>query len=330
MATDLTGIARLRIRARHAVFRANRRAARQFGDIELWQLRSVERAFQGAHGPDVLIIGDSTMFWIGRKEPDNRQLAEMISDELGPGIRCLTVVGPGYHAAMAMAYLSALTHSRSRPRVVVVPLTPMMATSPWLDHPSYPYQQLAEGMRAALASNGSRPRRLERPGHDYANEYDQRPAPSFVDSGRTLGELRMLIHAPAETRSQKAMRLRHRFDYYYAETLEPDSPGVKLVAQLADMLASMELPSVAYISPVNHEALAESLGQVACDHEARNAAVIGAAYLNRTGSLGALIDPSFDFPRDNFVDPLHPGWHARRQVAARIAAAVSSHLQRNR
>jgi hypothetical protein len=329
MPTPLGPVGRLRAKVHHAAFRAKRRAAKQFGDAELWQLRAVERAYRGARGPEVLIIGDSTMYWIGRNESDNRQMAEMIDDGLGSRTRCLTVVGPGYQAGIAIGYLSALRHSRSRPRVVILPVCPFMSTTPWLNHPDYPYQQVAAAMRAAVSGNGARPRRLERPGPEFADAYDRLPAPSFVDAGRTLGEMRMLIHARAETPWQKAVRLRHRMDYYYADTLEPDSPGVRLVADLAEMVVSLELRSVAYISPVNHEDLAESFGSAACSHEARNAEIVATAYRDGVGDLGTLVDPTFDFPRAEFVDPLHPGCDARGEVADRIVEAVRSHMERS-
>ena len=75
-------------------------------------------------------------------------------------------------------------------------------------------------------------------------------------------------------------------DFYNAERLEPESPGVALVGELGQMLSGMELPSVAYIAPINHEVAAKTLGEGAREHLARNAALVEAAYREAAGAFG--------------------------------------------
>ncbi len=324
--TELPATRRIQIRLNHARFRARRRAIKQWGDLELSQLAMVERAYRGPHGPEVLLIGDSTMYWIGRDEPDNRQLAEVIQDGIGRRGKCLTVVGPGYHAGISLAYLSALERSRSRPRVVVVSVTPMMARSNWINHPEYPYVELARAMREAIGMNGNRPKRLERPGLDFADAYDRLAAPSFFDAGLTRGELRMLINAKAETQAQKLARLRHRVDYYYAENLTPESPGVRAIVEQGEMLRDLGVASVGYVSPVNHEAVVKTIGEFVCDQEKRCTEVCIAAFLGALGDRGRVADLSFSFPSRDFVDPLHPGYRARQAIGGKIAEYANAFL----
>lgn len=330
MAAELTTTRRLQVRLNHARFRLKRRALKQWGDLELSQLETVERAYSGARGPEVLIIGDSTMYWIGRDEPDNRQLAEVIEDGVGRRGKCLMVAGPGYQAGITMAYLAALEQARSKPRVAVVAMAPMMSRSTWINHPDYPYVELSRAMREALRLNGDRPKRLERPGREFADAYDREPAPSFINSGLTRGELRMLIHARAETEAQKVARLRHRIDYYYAEMLTPESPGVKAIAELGAMLRNLEIAGVAYISPVNHEAAAATIGQFVCEQEARCNEICAKAFLDALGDRGRVVDLSFDFPARDFVDPLHPGYRPRRAIGMQVAEHVNEFLDEER
>ena len=325
-AAELSATRRLKIRLNHARFRARRRASKQWGDLELSQLAMIERAYRRPRGPEVLLIGDSTMYWIGRDEPDNRQLAEVIQDDIGRRARCLMVAGPGYQAGISMAYLSVLEHCRSRPRVVVVPIAPMMARSTWINHPEYPYVEVSRAMCEAIRMKGDRPKRLERPGLDFADAYDRLPAPSFFDTGLTRGELRMLIHARAETQAQKLARRRYRVDYYYAENLTPESPGVTAMVEMSEMLRDLGVASIGYISPVNHEAAAKAIGEFVCDQEKRCNEICIAAFLGALGDRGRVVDLSFSFPSRDFVDPLHPGYRARQAIGAKIAEYANEFL----
>ena len=71
-------------------------------------LYALQRAYATASGPDVLIVGDSMMTYVSRRDDDRRSLAAMVGDELPPGTTVHVIGGPGYNARLTMAYLSAL------------------------------------------------------------------------------------------------------------------------------------------------------------------------------------------------------------------------------
>ncbi len=218
-------------------FRLERKAAKRFSDVELRQLKSLERAYRGSRGPDLLVFGDSAMFWTTHRDNDRRHLVQMVRDELGSELSFEALVGPGYNPRIIMAFLSALQRCESRPRVVIVPTSVLFAMSTWLAHPVLGYELVASELRAAIAANGGRPRRLARPGQDAEDAFDRRPAASLFGARRTVGELRLITNAPPGTRWQQVVRLRHLMDFYNAERLERESPGVALVGELGGTLA---------------------------------------------------------------------------------------------
>lgn len=330
MKTSRTALARRRLRLRASVsnlaFRVDRKMTLKFGDLHLRQLRSIERAYARARGPEVLVIGDSSMYWFSPTEEDRRRLLTMIQDELGRRVRMVSVVGPGYHARISLAYLSALRFTRSRPRVAILPMSVLMATWPWVTHPEHGYQDVSAQLEQAVADPRSRPRRLAPTPPSVVEEYDAKPAPTLTDHVRTLGEMRMLIHARVESQSQKLTRLRHRMDYYNADRLDAQSPGIKLIEQLGELLAELDLPSVAYMTPVDHEALVATLGADAYDHVAHNVALVEKAFTAAVGDSGTLVADAFSSPSSHFMDPLHVNDVARRELARRIADAVRPFL----
>jgi hypothetical protein len=315
-------------------YRVRRRMVERFGDIERHQLRSMQRAYRGLSGPEVLVLSDSTMYFPAargilpsRGIVDRRIMLEMIRDGLGRDVRVAAAVGPGYNQRMAMAYLYAISRCRSRPRVVVLSLWLGLAMSAWLDHPVLGYEKAAHGLRAAADAGRSGPRRLDPPTESDWDVYDHLPAPSLSDLRRSMGELFFITTCQPsarwpQTRWQREVQMRHRVDYYHGERLEPKSPGVMLIADAGRMLSAMDIPSVAYISGVNYGDAVRFAGDDAREHIRHNAEVTEAAYLEGAGTLGTVVNGVFDCDASDFCDPVHLEAEARRRMAASIVETV--------
>jgi hypothetical protein len=312
-----SGIAQV---ARDGYFKVERRITKRFSDVELRQLRALERAYNSRKGgPEVLVFGDSMMFWTTAKDDSRAHLIDNISEALGLDVRFETLVGPGYNPRIVMAYLSALEKCSSQPKVVLVPTSPVMITSVWLSHPVLGWEHVSAELQSVIDGNGKRPRRLSRPGDDAENAFDRLPAPSLIGARRTVGELRLITNSPPLTRWQHVIRIRHLMDYYFAERLEPDGIGIQLVAELGAKLTDAGLRSIAYIQPVNYEIIAKTLGPKAPEHVGRNAEVVETAYSEAAGDLGSVVNATFDHPGNEFVDPAHLTSEGRNKFARRIA-----------
>ncbi len=145
-----------------------------------------------------------------------------------------------------------------------------------------------------------------------------------------MGELRLITNASPATRWQHTVRLRHLMDYHNAEQLTPESPGIKLVAEMAGCLTDLGLPSVAYISPINYQMAEKLLGAGAPAHIERNAELIADAFGTAAGDNGSVVNAVFDCPSSEFSDPLHIAEPGRQRLGANIAAAVRPYLQGER
>ena len=135
-----------------------------------------------------------------------------------------------------------------------------MAGTIWLAHPKFGYERTSQQLRALVESDGELPRRLHRASLEEEDAHHRIPAPSLTGANWNVGEIQLVVNAEARTRSQKDDRMRHNMDLHYAERYEPDSLGIRLVAELGEALREMGLPSVAYIKPENCEFLPEGAG----------------------------------------------------------------------
>jgi hypothetical protein len=312
-------------RARDIGFRVQRRLTKRFSDVELSQLKSLRTAYADKDGPELLIFGDSNMLWTNWGEADRRQLVHIIRDELG-GVRYEALVGGGYNPRIVMAFLGALQKCAGRPKVVVVPTSVLMATPTWLNHPQLGYEFRAPALIEVIERGDKKPRRLPLPDDAAWETYDRLPIPSLIGPPRTCGELRLITMATPASRWQHLVRVRHMLDYYNAERLEPDGPGVVLVGEMGTMLKEMGLPSVAHLSPINHEMAVKLMGQKVHEHIAHNAQVVETAYQNAVGDMGAVVNAVFDSPSSEFSDPAHVNQAGRRRLGAAIADAARPFL----
>lgn len=300
-----------------------RRRDRRGGDPEFRQLNALRKAYAAPNGPELLIFGDSAMWWTNRADTRRVALPKLLMEGLGEGWRYQSLVGALYGPRIVGAYLTALDHAVSRPDVVVVPLAVRTTTSLSLQHPSFAHEHEAEGIRAAVARGSTETTGLPRAPKDAFEDYDRLPAPSLFGARRTVGELRLIISATPETSWQKAVRLRHLLDFYNAEKLTPESPGIRLIADLGKQLAASNQPAVAYIPPVNHPLLKAMLGEGAIGHLAANADLIQQTFVEATNGLGRVANAVMACDREHFGDPVHLNYEGRSVLAAAIVDAVA-------
>lgn len=292
------------------------------GDPELRQLNSLRKAYSAPNGPELLIFGDSAMWWTNSADTRRQPLPKLVMEGLGNDWRHEAILGPLYGPRLVGAFLTALDHAVSRPEMVVVPLAVRTATSLSLQHPSFSHELESAAIRDIIARGATETHGLPRPPADALEDYDRLPAPSLYGARRTVGELRLIISATPETAWQKAVRLRHLLDYYNAEKLTPESPGIKLIADLGRQLAERDLASVAYIPPVNHPLLKGMLGAEAVEHLAGNARLIEQTFVEATDGRGRVANAVMACGREHFGDPVHVNYEGRSILASAIVDAV--------
>jgi len=311
--------------------RARRTIDARRPDLEIRQLWALVDAYGSPAAPEVLVIGDSAMMWTSPFDRDQRTLAQMVADELGDSCRVHALAGAGYNPRIVRVFLEALASCPHKPRAIVLPASLLMATQAWSTHPSFCYVHETPELRRIFREDDREARRLPRSGEKDWEVWDRTPAPSLFGARRTLGEFRLVVNAPRQkkawweqpnTRWQQAVRMRHMMDVYNAETLTADSPGVRLLADLATYLRELGIPTVAYVAPVNRDVLVSALGDGAAVHVERNAESVASAYLDAAGPGHQVVNAVFAAPSEEYGDPVHLNDAGRRRFAPMIAEGV--------
>ncbi|MCX6396541.1 MAG: hypothetical protein NTV23_08650 [Propionibacteriales bacterium] len=302
-------------------------------DVEVRQLRELVKAYTDGPGPDVLFFGDSTMFWTRRNDPDPRNLTKMVRDELGAGTSLHSIVGPGYNVRLVAAFIEALDGLPKAPKLVVVPMSLMMASDSWIRHPVMGSVHESGAIRAMVAAGEPYPDRMPRSSEEDWNTFDRLPAASFTGAKQTLGEIRMITNSiPATaaglptTRWQQLVRVRHLLSLSNAGRLEPTSEGVVLAGELSSKLAERGLRSIAYIPPVNLEVVRKFWGDPAVDQVIANGDIMERTYRDASGGLGTVLNTIPLSPESDFVDPAHLSSTGRSHLAVEIVEALAARL----
>ncbi|MCW2753028.1 MAG: hypothetical protein JWQ32_439 [Marmoricola sp.] len=315
-------------------YRLRARYDARLPDVEVRQLRALREAYSGDNGPEVLVFGDSTMFWTRTGESDPRKLTQMVSDEFGSD-RVHTIVGPGYNSRLVGAFVEVLDELKHRPQVIVVPMSLMMASVSWVRHPVMGAVIETDAIRAMIAAGEPYPDRLPRAQEEDWNAFDRTPAPSFTGAQQTLGEIRMITNAipPTEiglptTNWQKLVRVRHLLSLSNAGRLDATSEGVVLAGNLSARLAESGQRSLAYIPPVNLEVVRKFWGEPAVEQVLANGALLENTYRENSRGLGAVLNSITLSPQQDFADPAHLNGTGRLHFARELVAALRAELAR--
>jgi hypothetical protein len=322
---------RLLMRARR---RIRARLDRYRPDVEIRQLWDLVDRYNQANPPDVLLIGDSAMYWVAEDDADQRNLAQVITDEFDGDVRVHAIAGPGYNARMARVFLEALSGCRHRPKLVILPATLAVAAEHMHQHPFWSYQRESSGLREILRAGDRSAKRLPRGTEDDWEKYDALPAASLFGARRTQGELRLVTHGLPDpkhrqptTRWLQVVRLRHVLDSHNGETLTPDSVGVRMIAEMAGSAADLGLQVVAYIPPVNVDLVRKVFKQPGLDHIARNAEVVSNAIEQATHGTGRVVNAVFACPEKDFGDALHLSIEGRKDFGTLIIREIREMTQ---
>ena len=296
-------------------------------ETQVRQVRALQKAYAGDKGPDLLVFGDSVLVWAAPNDADRRSLIQMVADGLG-GTSVHTIVGPCYNPRIVMAFLEVLRTSRSRPKAVIVPTSVMMATEAWGTHPIAGYIRESPAIVEIAQNPGDKRRTIPHATPEDWEEWDRKPAPSLIGQKRTNGEQRFLFYAiPAygtqlpTTKWQTLVRLRQMTDFTNAERLEPDSPGVLEITELAERLDELGLPGVGYIPPCNYEVVYKLLRADAEEHLKRNSQIVVDAFHSPSGHT-SVVDGTFNSPQSEFGDPIHVSEKGRLRLAERFVTEL--------
>lgn len=294
--------------------------------LQARQLMRLRHSFRAANCPDILIIGNSSWYSKSQTDSPSTRLTTLVSSALGDSFKVASLIGPAYNPRISAAFLDFFDEHPFRPRLLILPASIYSAMSVWDMHPRYRYEREAAHIRTRIMSGTTwlPPRSLEPTEHEFTR-YHSLHAASLVGAQRTIGEHELLRNSRPTSPQQRAIRSKALMDFYVAEGLGPESPGVQSLRDLGALVEHLGIPSVACIFPVNYQLARAALGSKASQRILDNAALLEATY-SRQNSLCGVVNAATTCRASDFMDPLHLRAEGRIRLAEQLMPMIQRAL----
>ena len=275
---------------------------------------------------DIVLCGDSTSYFTAPDDVDGRRLPEILSDRLD-GRRVSPVVHNAFHLRVYEACARRVAASRSRPRLMVVPINLRSLSPTWYLRPGWQFEERIRVLKGRALEYYliSRPLAVFKVALG-PSEKDFLATPVY-DGDRRLGTVGQFSEMGGRM-ARGAITPGNRRDwisYLYLYRLRPDHPLLEALRGTVTSLQEAGVAPVVYVTPIDHETATSWYGPEFRDRVAANVAVIQKV-LAKSGA--SAIDMSLDLGAGGFCYGIFPNEHlrdtGRLHVARRIAEAVNA------
>lgn len=288
---------------------------------------------------DVLYLGDSTIKFTGDRDQDRRGIDDFFKQQ--SGLTVCTIASPGFSPLMYALYVRLLTITRTRPRLVVMPLNLRSFSESGARRPAatFPLKQIDIRYRVSGQFDwyqyiqyrflGQEERQgviWSKRSVQYGNLY---PATNReIMDGMRIDE--NIDYAP-ERELFYGNRLPLGFRYHYMMEIKPDDQLVLKVGETIDFLKALGIPTLVYLTPINCRDGEHYVGTEFTDRVSRNIEVIKNAVRHHGATV---IDLSTELPASYFVHKKnvfeHLNTDGRRFVGEHVAEAAKVLLSTGR
>jgi len=294
---------------------------RRLFDPDLRELERLMRAYRRS-GPRVLCWHDSVWISIAREDTDRRAVGQLLRERVDD----LFYLGRGgYHAGVYRAFARALPALRTRPDVVVFPLTLPRGTSvQWRMRPDLRFEETISRLEQYL----HRRRRFgwmvpppAVPAPEAWAAYEALPVHSRFSALQTVAEFEALKRAPAGTEDERRSRAAELFAFHFGHTTPADNERYVELVDAIRVIRDAGIRAAVYVTPLNVEGGTELLGSAFAAHLRDELSALRDV-LAPTGADFA--DFSAEFGADMFFHRWHSAEHLRMDGRRRLAELVAS------
>lgn len=304
------------------VLRLKDRLGRAHDRMDHPQLRDARRILRATRdsAPDVVLLGESVLDFVGPLDADQRRLPTMLDAALGPDFSLLAVHGGGYHAELLATYLELLAKREHRPRVVVLPLWVRGRFRPWIEHPRFGHVDALAKLRALDPETppwrvrGS----LRRATSADFEAYYRRPHSTLLGE-LTVGDYAIPLKARTVTDPQERLAL--LYAHHHGALLRDGSEEVAAVTRMGVAARALGGGVVAYQTPISVETGTAVLGEAFEQRVRENFRAVDRAF--RLGAGGSVLQTGTAFAADEFIDPADGSEHLNERGRARLAGQLA-------
>lgn len=272
---------------------ASRRGRRAREQAPYPELAKLIAGFDGeaASTPEVLFFGDSVSLRVSRDDADTDTLPQMLAKRLGGESRLLSIAHTAYHAEVYSALTKVLRVTRTRPKLVILPINLRSFSPQWDLYPEWQFRDEGRAVDAYLANPelGIMGVNEVAMTSDLLRQFDAIPVRYALSDKTRVGEFRQTIAATPRSEQERASRRREIFIYHYTHLLDPGHRKLAALDDCVGTLAALGIPALVYITPINWSAGARYAGEEFVAAVEANVATVDRRFAHCGGAMSSRV-----------------------------------------
>jgi len=195
--------------------------------------REILDEFDGVDScPDVVYLGDSTVFSISDKDEDRRSTSDMLAADLFGKARVLGLTHGAYHMEIYYHILNVFGRTRKRPRLVIVPINMRSFSPQWYMRPSWRFETEIELLNDYSSGIG---RSIYYRKRECENGYEKINVTFPMCDLQTIGEFERVRLSKPESMTQQEIRRKVLFIYFYLYSIAEKHPRLLRLIEMLNL-----------------------------------------------------------------------------------------------
>jgi hypothetical protein len=208
--------------------------------------------------PDIVYLGDSTVFRVSEFDEDQRSTADILAADLSAEIRVLGLAKNAYHMGVFYHILNVFKKTMKRPRLIIIPINMRSFSPQWYLRPRWQFREEIDLLDNYCS--GSRPKiRLRKKKKDNS-AYESNPVEFPISSLKTIGAFEELRLNKSNSEQEERIRKKELFIYFYLYPIVKEHPRLVQLMKTVQLASFLDIKTVFYITPINIEAALKYTG----------------------------------------------------------------------
>jgi hypothetical protein len=277
---------------------------------------------------DVIFFCDSTNFAYSKQDNDKRTISQMLQGMI-PERKILTIDHGAFGMDMYLAFCKYICRANNRPNVVIIPVNMRSFSPGWDQRPDWQFEQERFFLEHPLIRSFYKPLAVFKVISTNEISVEQYNKTSVYCGDKVIGTVREFDFRSDDPNSITDEKIRKKFIFNYMYPLTPDHRKLQSMMQVVNVLNSIDVKVVFYITPLDIEEGRKYLSDVFNDRVRANVELVKA--LLREQNIEPL-DLSQNLPSEHFSWTVYPNEHldqaGRLYVANHLAEALRNNTIR--
>lgn len=252
--------------------------------------------------PEVLYLGDSTVFRVSNDDEDKRSTSDMLAEYFKGTYRVLELSHGAYHLEIFYHLLRILKRMRHRPRLIILPINMRSFSPQWYLRPNWQFRAEIELLIRYYSGHIHTRRYRKHKYSKYQDAYEKKPVHFPLSEIRTIGEFEDIRLSHYFSKVQQDRRTRELFIYFYLYPISEEHPLLIKLREILSLAKILNCKIMAYITPINIVAARRNVGQEFDSYFSKNLNIVSDVFEKKNSRVITKLEIfNIDFLNDSAI-----------------------------